>query len=758
VTGLESGEGLRQREEQFRATIDQTAAGIAHVGADGRWLRVNQRLCDIVGYAREELLERTLRHIIHPANLEADLQQVRRLLDGEAETYSAQTRYVRKDGSVVWIDQTASLLHESSGEPKYVVYIVEDVSRREQMEERLERSLSALVALHEAGRVLNSTLEPEEIGRRLLKVIHGVSDISAAIIRVQDEHGWLRVLHAHGPEDLWRQTSTTSEAEAARHKALDTKEHQLFRPGRLIGAGIPLAGLCLPLAVRDRLTGVVEVYGSETLTEKAVVEILESLTRLATSALENAQLHQQLAERERRLQDLASRLLEVREEERRRVACDIHDGLVQVAAVAHQNLRAYLEAHTPGTTPSRERLDRALQLVELTVGEARRIISTLRPAGLLASGLGALLRSRVASLRTEGWKINYVESLGEERLPAEIETTLYWVVQEALSNVRKHALTTRVNITLKRSGKEICLEVRDWGCGFDKASSREGRSPGERVGLFGMHERIALLGGEFTIDTQPGAGTSVVAKVPLDCSFPIPEDRISGSPSNASPARLLVADDHALIREGLRTMLADESDLEVVGEATDGREALELCHRLRPDLVLMDVLMPKLDGLAAARAIKAACTATNILMLTAYGDPAYLLEAVQAGAVGFVMKDAGRRELVDAVRGALGGKSSLSPDVAMRLLRSLTSENQRTIRSLAELEKQPEPLPEALTPREIEILQLVARGQTNRQISHKLVISPATVKVHVEHILTKLKVSDRTQAAVQASKAGLLNP
>jgi PAS domain S-box-containing protein len=758
VPELESSEGLRLCEEQSRATFDQIAVGIAHVGTDGRWLRVNQRLCDVVGYAPEELLQRTRRHVIHPANLGTDLQQVRRLLCGEAETYSLQTRYVRKDGSVVWINEIASLVHEPSGEPKYIVYVVEDVSRRKRMEERLDTSLSALVTLHEAGRVLSSTLEPEEIGRRLLKIVHGVSDASAAIIKVQDEPGRLRVLHARGPEDLWRQGSTTPEAEAARHRALETKERQPFRPGRPIGGVMPPAGLCLPLTVRDRLTGVLEVFGPETLTEKAAVEMLESLTRQAASALENARLHQQLAERERRLQDLANRLLETREEERRRVACDIHDGLVQVAAVAHQNLRTYAEAHAPGSTPSRGRLDRALQLVELTVKEAPRIIATLRPAGLDASGLGALLRSRLASLRTEGWKVNYVEALGEERLPAEIETALHWVAQEALANVRKDAQTTRVNVTLRRSGKGVCLEVRDWGCGFDGVSSREGGGPGERVGLLGMRERIALLGGEFRIDSQPGAGTSVVAEVPLDLSAPIPQGQISGSPSKGSPGWLVVADDHALIREGLRTTLADESDLEVVGEATDGQEALELCHRLRPDLVLMDVKMPKLDGLAAALAIKAENAATNILMLTAYKDPAYLFEAVQAGVVGYVMKDAGRRELVGAVHGALDGKSPLDPELAMRLLRSLTSENRRATRSLPELRKQPEPLPEALTPREIEILRLVARGQTNRQISHKLVISPATVKVHVEHILVKLKVSDRTQAAVQASKTGLLDP
>ena len=223
------------------------------------------------------------------------------------------------------------------------------------------------------------------------------------------------------------------------------------------------------------------------------------------------------------------------------------------------------------------------------------------------------------------------------------------------------------------------------------------------------------------------------------------------------PARLIVADDHALVRKGIEGMLEGEPDLEIVGEAADGREALELCRRLRPDLVLMDVRMPEIDGLAAARAIKAQSAGTNILMLTAYGDPVDLFEAVRAGAVGYVTKDAGKRELIGAVRGALDGKSPLNPELAMRLLRSLAGREGRATGLSPEPGKQPESLPEALTPRELEILRLVAKGQTNRQISRKLVVSPATVKVHVEHILSKLGASDRTQAAVRASEAGLLD-
>ena len=224
-----------------------------------------------------------------------------------------------------------------------------------------------------------------------------------------------------------------------------------------------------------------------------------------------------------------------------------------------------------------------------------------------------------------------------------------------------------------------------------------------------------------------------------------------------SPARLLIADDHALAREGVRAMLASETELEVIGEAHDGHEVLDLCRRLKPDLVLMDVRMPAMTGLEAAQEITMECPATKVLMLTTYEDLDYLFEAVKAGAAGYVIKDATKRELVDAVRRALGGQSSLDRELTMRLLQRLGREDEQGEAPSSGAAKSPEPVRESLTPRELEVLRLLAQGLTNRQISQELVVSAATIKVHIEHLIAKLGVSDRTQAAVRASQAGLLH-
>jgi DNA-binding NarL/FixJ family response regulator len=215
----------------------------------------------------------------------------------------------------------------------------------------------------------------------------------------------------------------------------------------------------------------------------------------------------------------------------------------------------------------------------------------------------------------------------------------------------------------------------------------------------------------------------------------------------AKPARLVIADDHELARAGLRTMLNGQRGLEVVGEAANGREALMLCRRLQPDLALIDVRMPEQDGLATCRAIKQECPATSVILITIHETPEYLLEALKAGAAGYVIKDISQRELITVVQGVLHGESILNKELVIHLLEGLASETPSQ-----------EELPAGrLSPREREVLQLLTQGQTNREIAQKLTVSVSTVKIHVEHILAKLGVSDRTQAAVRAIELGLLH-
>jgi len=234
--------------------------------------------------------------------------------------------------------------------------------------------------------------------------------------------------------------------------------------------------------------------------------------------------------------------------------------------------------------------------------------------------------------------------------------------------------------------------------------------------------------------------------------------KMPGMQAENLPARLLITDDHALVREGLRAMLASEPGVEVVGEAADGREALEFCRASCPDLVLMDVRMPVMDGLEATREIKRECPQTSILMVTTHESSDYLFEAVKAGAAGYILKNATKSQMSDAITRILGGDSVLNDGLVMQLLRRLAGERA----SLTEPPPEPEKpegrvLAEPLTARELETLRYLTYGHTNQEIAKKLVISTGTVKHHVRHIIAKLGVSDRTQAAVRAIELGLLN-
>jgi len=206
--------------------------------------------------------------------------------------------------------------------------------------------------------------------------------------------------------------------------------------------------------------------------------------------------------------------------------------------------------------------------------------------------------------------------------------------------------------------------------------------------------------------------------------------------------RVLVIDDHAIVRKGICALLATEPDIEVVGEAQDGREAVATAKQLQPDVILMDLVMPELDGLEATRRILAAQPEVRVLVLTSFTGDDKVFPAIRAGAQGYLLKDSSPDELIQAIHQVYRGESSLDPSVARRVLQEFSQPSSRS-------ETDP------LTEREAEVLQLVAQGCSNRDISEHLGISNATVRSHMSSILAKLKLSSRTQAAIYALRQGL---
>jgi NarL family two-component system response regulator LiaR len=207
--------------------------------------------------------------------------------------------------------------------------------------------------------------------------------------------------------------------------------------------------------------------------------------------------------------------------------------------------------------------------------------------------------------------------------------------------------------------------------------------------------------------------------------------------------RVLITDDHAIVRKGIRALLATEPNIEVVGEARDGRDAIAEAQRLQPDVILMDLVMPGMDGLEAIRRIVDRQPEIRILVLTSFDGDDKVFPAIKAGALGYLLKDSSPEELVKAIHQVCRGESSLHPNIARKLLRELAQPTGS------------EPRVRSLTERELEVLRLVARGQSNRGIAQQLGISEATVRTHVSKILAKMGLSSRTQAALYALQKGL---
>jgi NarL family two-component system response regulator LiaR len=211
----------------------------------------------------------------------------------------------------------------------------------------------------------------------------------------------------------------------------------------------------------------------------------------------------------------------------------------------------------------------------------------------------------------------------------------------------------------------------------------------------------------------------------------------------ADAITVLVVDDHAVVREGLRTFLQLQDGIEVIGEAGDGEEAVRQAERLRPDVILMDLVMPRLDGVGAMRELRRRLPASRVIVLTSFADDDRILPAIQAGAAGYLLKNVQPQELARAVRAAHAGEALLDPAVAARLVEAIA-------------QTPGEHPAERLTPRERQVLELIGRGLSNKRIARELGVAEKTVKTHVGHVLAKLGVADRTQAALYAVRNGLL--
>ncbi len=320
---------------------------------------------------------------------------------------------------------------------------------------------------------------------------------------------------------------------------------------------------------------------------------------------------------------------------------------------------------------------------------------------------------------------------GEPReLSSEARLAVYRTAQEALTNVRRHARPAHVDLRLRYEPAGTRLVVEDVRADGDAGPAADERERGLGYGLTGMRERAELLG------RAPGGRADAPPASASSCSSR------TGAGMAADPIRVLLADDQRVVREGLEMLLGLLPGIEVVGSAADGEEAVRLAVARAADVVLMDLRMPRMDGIEATRRLADARPAARVIALTTYADEPTVLSALRAGARGYLTKDAGAEEISRAIAAVARGEAALDHAV-----------QHHVIGAVAQAEAAAPP--DGLTPREAEVLVLIAEGLSNQEIAERLVVSPATVKTHVNRVFAKAGVRDRAQAVAYAYRSGL---
>jgi DNA-binding NarL/FixJ family response regulator len=344
------------------------------------------------------------------------------------------------------------------------------------------------------------------------------------------------------------------------------------------------------------------------------------------------------------------------------------------------------------------------------------------------------LRTEVASLQGGGGVEEATFLLrGDERpLPADVEAALFRIAQEGISNVRKHAQARRVREILTFAERSITLLLEDDGVGFDSQTHTATLDGG--IGMASMRQRASLIGAELEIDSSPGWGTRIRVLVP--------ETALLGpTPNGRGPIRVLLVDDHPMVREGLRRMLEAMAGIVLIGEAETGEQAIARSRELGPQVVLLDVHLPDMDGVEATRRIHADAPEVHVLMISTTSPDDVVLESVRADARGYLLKDITADELREAIQTAADGGSYFSAPVAAKLAGGV---------------RRGGPAIERLTTRELAVLRHLAEGASNKEIATRLAISENTVQSHLRHIYGKLDVRSRTEALRRASEWGML--
>ena len=393
---------------------------------------------------------------------------------------------------------------------------------------------------------------------------------------------------------------------------------------------------------------------------------------VATELTELVEVNEALKSNEESLRQLSARLLQLQDEERRHIARDLHDVTGQKLAVQSMALAEVLSRNSGNLDPDSQRaLSESLAWNKEVAAEIRTLSYLLHPPLLDELGLSSAVRWYIAGFTSRTGIVVEIDIPHDlQRLSPEAEVAIFRVLQESLTNVHRYANSSKACIRMKATTDEIKIEIEDFGKGMQTSKSSSKNVPEVRlgVGIQGMTERMRQLGGKLEITSHPNHGTLVAATIPLSSAQPlVSAQAASGLMDSASPVgaersgllggalkkRILIADDHEMLRRGVRNTLQTELDLEICGEAVDGQDVVEKVKSLQPDLVILDINMPVLNGLVAVRQILRLRPQTKVLVFSVHDSDQTIQEVHAAGAHGFISKGKDAQDLLRVVRDIL---------------------------------------------------------------------------------------------------------
>jgi PAS domain S-box-containing protein len=454
-------------------------------------------------------------------------------------------------------------------------------------------------------------------------------------------------------------------------------------------------------------------------------------------------------ELERQLRALSAELVLAEERERRRLAGQLHDRIGHALVLAKIQLERQLTDQ-----PAPAELAEVLQRIEQTIADARSLTFELSPPVLHELGLAAAIQWLAdETAKLHGLKFSIRHSDWHRRLGEELRVLLFQATREILFNVVKHAGARHVTIELAREGQLVRLAIADDGSGFDVAVAAARSRGGSGYGLFSIAERMRHLGGSLEIESS-SAGTHVTLLAPMAAEAVAPTPAAGAAPANDAQGpevarrtdqiRLLIADDQQLMRQGIHTILDSDPQFTIVGEAATGQQALELARRERPDVVIMDIDMPEMDGLEATRVLAAEFPQLRVIALSMYADRQYVGEMLRAGATGYLLKDCAGDDLARAIRAVDGDLTFLSPAIAELVVAELLNRPRAADATLA-----------VLTRREQQVLALLAQGQAPKEIALELGLNPKTIYTFRTSIMQKLAIDSDAELVKFAIREGL---